>query len=111
MDTKLAVHAGAEILVVGGIFMYFNKQLKTMTTSIEQLNARMKQLENILKIHDDVLRNMMDRGPPQEHIHTHKKKEEDKKFKQDVLDKELNEELGALANDNDEVIEEILQEE
>lgn len=113
MDTRLAVHAGAEVLVVGGVFLYLNKQLSAMKEQNETLAKEVEQLKRILQAHDEMLGTLFEKRQNSTHVsepaphshmqlrrrHVRKTPPPEKEYKDEELDGELARELDSMEGD------------
>mgnify|MGYP001559157532 FL=1 len=90
MDTKLVVHAGTEIIVIGGMFIYFNKKINIINDKLDKMEKNINYLANVLQAHDRILDSNNQRPQPQ---HTPPPKARNKIFDLKELDKELINEL------------------
>lgn len=128
IDTKLAVHVGAEILIIGGISVYFFKQIKDLQGKIDNLEKQNEFFKQAIETHDSYLREMYESGRlqkprvpqlqrnpqqqrprqepqhrPQRPTHLRSQPEDDSEpdFADEELDAELETELQELEEDCD----------
>lgn len=125
LDTKLMAHVGAEILVVGGVAFYLNKQTSALRERVEQLEKQNAKLMEIVDVHERCIRELLG-NPPQKSVSrvspavqkpvaTKKavraspkkqkppppEEESEPEFDPAELDEELSEELGELIDEEE----------
>jgi len=117
IDTKLMIHVGCELLIVGGIAFYLNGKIKTLSDRVSALEQQNAQLKQMFDAHEDIIRQALGKGsrPPQQRApqaNSHSNKKPTKsapepktqqidEVNQDELDKELQDEYGELMPPTD----------
>ncbi len=116
MDTKTAIHIGTEVVVIGGLAFYFNKQISGLKAQNVALAKRVEQLTDVIKHHDQILQALIDGRQgggggsggrnPTARRRSHPQ-QPPKGFTDEELDLELNEEYQKLQDDDVEEIEDV----
>lgn len=122
-ETKDFVHIGAELVIIGGVSVYFFKQTSALKAQVAELQKELEVLKKVIQGHDQALGAIMGipqqkspaptpapqppRHPPSTQsqpkahppVKKHKKKRvEELPPSEDELDNELKEELGELKS-------------
>lgn len=75
MDSRLLIHVGSELVLLGGIVVYFNKQISELRRENEDLKGKLQNMGQALTQHSQILTTLIENHPelfPQNHSRTEK---------------------------------------
>lgn len=58
IDTKLAIHVGVEVLIIGGVSFYFHKKMKKLEERLENLEKQNDFYRKAFETHETYIKEM-----------------------------------------------------